>query len=356
MLQNIAYCPILYTRVAEMKALFQLPATSKDRMFPVLSARPWPNAKELSRTWEKIGEAFGSRRFALDLDPTRRLVASGKPAAAQFAALFNPASAYAAYYETVEGVQFAIPVLRLSENGIADLEGQARHVERIDRGAVLRVTFSGSVAPLRLISDVIARIQDLTIIVDIGWANDLVAREAWASQIIIRVADLAPETELVVAGSSFPDSFASIGARGVLALAERGIFANLVRRHNSVALVYGDWASTRPPSTLDVPMRNVPRIDLPTAGQWIFFRQDKNLPTSEDYEDVARRAVHDPDWPSGLNLWGTYAIESTAQGLPGAIKSAGTAAAARINIHLHRQAFFGADVISGDADEPFTDD
>ncbi|MEI5687243.1 beta family protein [Sphingomonas kyungheensis] len=356
MLQNIAYCPILYTRVAEMKALFQLPATSKDRMFPVLSARPWPNAKQLSRTWEKIGEAFGSRRFALDLDPTRRLSSSGKPAAEQFAALFNPASGYAAYYEAVEGVPFAIPVIRISEDGITDLEGQARHIERIDRGAVLRLAFTGSVPPLRLLSAVIERIADLTIFVDMGWANDLIARELWASQIIGQVANIAPETELVVAGSSFPDTFASIGARGTLALAERSIYSNLVRRHNSVALVYGDWGSTRPPSTLDVPMRNIPRIDLPLPGQWIFFRQDKSQPSSEDYEDVARRAVGDPDWPRGLNLWGTYAIESTAQGLPGAIKSPGIAAAARINIHLHRQAFFGADVVTGDADEPFTDD
>lgn len=356
MLQNIAYCPILYTRVAEMKALFQLPATSKDRIFPVLSARPWPNANQLSRTWEKIGEAFGARRFALDLDPTRRVTTSSKPAAEQFAALFDPSSGFAAYYEAVEGVPFAIPVLRLSGTDIDDLEGQARHIERLDRGSVLRLTFTGSAPPLRLLTSVINRVPDLTIFVDMGWSNDLVAREAWASQLIGQVADLAPETELVVAGSSFPDTFASIGARGILAVAERGIYSSLVRRHNSVSLVYGDWGSTRPPSTLDVPMRNVPRIDVPAASQWVFFRQDKSRSVPEDYEDVARRAVNDRDWPGELRLWGTYAIESTAQGLPGAIRSPGTAAAARINIHLHRQAFFGADVITGDADEPFTDD
>ncbi|KRB79868.1 hypothetical protein ASE00_19420 [Sphingomonas sp. Root710] len=103
-------------------------------------------------------------------------------------------------------------------------------------------------------------------------------------------------------------------------------------------------------------MRNVPRIDLPTSNQWITFRRDKDLEDNEDYTDIAQRVIDDSEWPANLNIWGTYTISWTASGEPGAIRSPATAAAARINIHLHQQAFFGANNVVIDGDEPFTDD
>ncbi len=72
MLEQFPYCPALHSRVAEIKALSKLPAATKDRLFPLIIARPWPNAKHLDRTWEKVGEAMGNRRYALDLDRTKR--------------------------------------------------------------------------------------------------------------------------------------------------------------------------------------------------------------------------------------------------------------------------------------------
>ena len=136
---------------------------------------------------------------------------------------------------------------------------------------------------------------------------------------------------------------------------ERALYNNLVRRHNAATLIYGDWGSTRPPSD-PVPMKNIPRIDLPTPRQWISFRRDSELDDDEDYSDIAKRVVADNEWPTDLNIWGTYTINWTAEGEPGAIRIPYTAAAARINIHLHRQAFFGVDGIHVDGDEPFTDE
>jgi Beta protein len=355
MLENLFYCPILHARVAETKALFQLPAATKDRIFPLIVARPWPNANRLQRTWDKISEAFGSRRFALDLDLTRRNSGSSKPAAVEFDRLFSSRNGFANYYDAVAAVAQAIPVLRVSGGGVPEFDEQAGHVIDMDRGLVVRIAYGATTNPLPLVDQVLARFDDVTIFIDAGWSPDLLSREIWASGIIGRVTAARPEVEIVVNGSSFPDSFVDIEGRGEIPVRERYLYSNLVRRHNSAILVYGDWGSTRPPSD-PVPMKNIPRIDLPESIEWISFRRDRELDGDEDYADIARRVIADPAWPGHLNIWGTYIIKCTANALPGAIRSPAVAASARINIHLHRQAFFGDAGIAGDEDEPFTDD
>ena len=355
MLGNLPYCPTLHSRLAEMKALTQLPVETKDKIFPLIVARPWPNAKSLDRTWEKIQEAIGNRRFALDLDRTREKSGGKKPASDDFDKLFESRNGFANYYETVSAIAAATPVLRISGGTAKHFEDQANHIDRIDRGVVVRIEYGQVANPFVLVDQVIERFDDVSFFIDAGWSRELLGREMWASAIIERVSGEHPEIELVVSGSSFPDAFTGIGERGIIPMNERTLYNNLVRRHNAATLIYGDWGSTRPPSD-PTPMKNVPRIDLPTNRQWVSFRRDAQLEDDEDYTDIARRAVDDPDWPKELNIWGTYIINWTADGEPGSIRSASTAAAARINIHLHRQAFFGADGAVVDGDEPFTDD
>jgi hypothetical protein len=133
---------------------------------------------------------------------------------------------------------------------------------------------------------------------------------------------------------------------------ERALYADLVRRHNEATLVYGDWGSTRPPAVDTGPMRNTPRIDLPSGGQWLCFRKVE----SEGYPEIAQRLMKDDAWTDDASTWGAYTIAATAAGLPGAIRSPGTAAAARINIHLHQQAYTGAgELPPGEGEEPYVD-
>lgn len=356
MLERFSYCPTLHARVAEIKALTQLPAATKDRLFPLIVCRPWPNAKHLSRTWEKISEAMGSRKFALDLDRAKHNSGGKLASAEEFDRMFISRNGFENYYEAVRTIEEAIPVLRISGGEAPQFEGQARHIDEIDRGLVVRLEYGIVNNPLNLVEQVIDRFEDVSFFVDAGWTLDILGRESWASGIIGRISRDHPEIEIVISGSSFPDSFSNIGERGANPVSERYLYDSLVRRHNSATLIYGDWGSTRPPSVDQAPMRNVPRIDLPKSGEWVSFRRDKELIDDEGYSDIAQRVVSDPDWPADLDIWGTYTIEWTAKGEPGAIRSPGTAAAARINIHLHRQAFFGANDLIVDGDEPFTDD
>lgn len=349
MLAGKTYAPVLHARNVEIKALLELPDATKDLIFPLIVGRPWPNAKHLGMTWRKIQAALGSRRFALDLDPFKRHSGSTSPAAAEFDRLFDPAEGFRAYFEEVASIDSAIPTLQIHpEVGLADQLVRARE---LDRGLVLRLQHGVTHDPVTLVRDVMRNFEDLAIFIDLRWSPDLLSRELWASSILEAVAQEESERELVVAGSSFPDSFRSL-ERDERTAEERLVFDNLVRRHNSVALTYGDWGSTRLPKE-PVPMGSIPpRIDLPNRREWICFRRNEQ----ETFQEIAARAVKDRAWPSDLQIWGTYQIAATAEGVPDSIKGQTKAAAARVNIHLHQQAHFGSSGNFSDRDEPFSDD
>ncbi len=141
MLEHVQYCPILHTRVAEVKALLQLAGPTKDRMFPVLVWRPWPNAKALARTGQKIEEALEGRRFAVDLDGTK-LHSATTEAGVEFDSLFDPADGHRAYYNFVGALPGAVPVLRPTE---IQLDAQLAHIDALDRGVVVRISYGSSI-------------------------------------------------------------------------------------------------------------------------------------------------------------------------------------------------------------------
>lgn len=349
MLEGKTYCPLLHTRVAEVKALQMLSPATKDLLFPLIVARPWPNAKRLEKTWEKIAEAFGDRRYALDLDPFKRGVVNAE-AGREFDALFDGRDGFSRYYEAVASLDFAVPVIQFHEGEITEAARQIAHVDGVGRGAVLRIQQNRAADPLRSLSAISDRIDDVAIWIDLGWTRDLLQREMWASQIIEHIGRERPESEVVVSGSSFPASFDPV-ERASLRAYERDVYDSLVRRHNAVNIKFGDWGSTRAPQD-PRPMKIVKRLDLPAPRDWIYFKDDGD----ESYQDLARRTIADASWPEDLNVWGTYLIESTAEDIPGAIRGQAAAAAARVNIHLHQQAHFGGPVGVGSDDEPFTDD
>ena len=355
MLENFPYCPTLYSRVAEIKALSQLPAVTKDRIFPLLVARPWPNANKLSKTWEKINEALGGRRFALDLDRSKQNIKTTKKASEDFDLLFDSKNGFENYYNLISEVSPAIPVLRLGANDVSNFQLQAGHINRLDRGVIIRLEHGRVQDFQRLLGQAFNSFNDFSVFIDAGWSPDLLGREGWASSIIEFISRQHPEAEIVITGSSFPETFADLGERGSFSVKERSLYDNLVRRHNSATLIYGDWGSTRPPKE-SVPMKNIPRIDLPNRREWISFRKSNDFGKSEDYSDIAQRVVDDSTWPKKLAIWGTYVIEWTASGEPGGIRSSSLAASARINIHLHSQAFFDETNIISDGDEPFVDE
>ena len=300
MLGSVNYSPCLFTRVAEIKALRELPGLAKDKMFPILSCRPWPNANLLERTWEKISEAIPERRFALDLDESKFNAPSKKQAARDFDELFDCHNGYESFYTAVSKVPFAVPVIRTTSDQVPDLDKQLGHIEKVDRGAVLRIRRLAHLNPVDLVDQVAGEIAgDLVLVLDAGWSNDLLSKETWFDPVIRRVADLAPEAEIIVTGSSFPDSFSNVSGLGEKFVEERAVYDGLVRRHNAAKLIYGDWGSTREPRD-PVPMRNIPRIDIAEANRWLFYRSEED---DERYIQLAEYIVNDPVWGSLPDIW-----------------------------------------------------
>ncbi len=342
---------MLHARLAEMRALRELPNSTKNKIFPIIRARPWLNAKSLDAVWQKIDEAFSGRWFGLDLDETRSLPGRDHDAHNAFRQLFLPIGGFEKYYELVKSHAWAVPVLRTNSTDFQDISRQLDHVAEIDRGLIVRLQ-SRRVGNLSELAEMVHErmAENVVFVFDCGWGRDILLQASACVSHVETVLNVNENFEFVIGGSSFPDAFSKQGERIEIGIIERTLFQEVRRNLNRGDLWYGDWGSTRPP-TDPVPMKNVPRIDFALTGQWIAHRSDG----SEDYGELAEATLSDPAWTDGLGIWGEYMIESTAAGLEPAIKSPAMAAAVRVNLHMHIQANFDDPAGMVVEDEPFED-
>lgn len=352
MLEGRSYVPLLHLRLAEVRALAELPTAVKNQTFPIIRVRPWLTARSLDRSFEKISESFGGRFFGFDLDPERNLVNRDSPSYREFCLLFNADDAFRSYYDRCALVPFAVPVFRSAHGTIREMERQIERAIDIGRGLILRVDL---LAPFD-VSGVISACDRLGLdnrvtILDAGWdPKDLLARAAVSANLAQQLVDIDPDAEIVIAGGSFPRAFSNLGEHFRLEAAERPLFNEVRRQLNAGRITFGDWASTRPPSD-PVPMLNIPRIDVANRTSWECWRGTQDT----TYRELANQAVQDLAIESVPDLWGEYMLVTTASGLEPSIKSAVTAAAVRINLHMVRQATYDQPgIVIGD--EPVGDD
>ena len=351
MLEAIDYVPILHTRVAEVKALSNVPTPLKDFIFPLFVLRPWQNASHIDFFWDKVTDAISDRPFAVDLDGQYEIKA-GRSSDQEFDALRNPQGGFQEYFDFVRAhSQFAVPVIQHRGADAECVSEQARLANQLGRGAFYRLPV-GSAQALTLLTDhVLDQVERLVVVIDAGWGLNILEHQVWASGVVDRCMQAEEQPEFVVAGSSFPNSFSHIRGREELPIYERELFSAVSRRHNEAEITYGDWGSTRPPSSSGGGGEIPPRIDWPRLGDWVCFRADDG----ESYQDVANSVIEEDDWDPDHSSWGMYLIQSTAEGAPNGIRTPGAAAAARINLHLISQAAHGVHDWTED-DEPYPDD
>jgi len=156
---------------------------------------------------------------------------------------------------------------------------------------------------------------------------------------------------VAVSCTSFPTDFTSFDGTDVLAFTNRELIAQVQQTTNQ-RVVYGDWGTTRP-RNYGQPRQPRNRIDYPTDTSWVFARdRDKSV----DFQEAAQRITGSPYWSGKLGIWGEQRIEVTAAGQAFAIDSMPKMYAARINIHIHRQAFYGHLPLPEALDEEWSDD
>ena len=130
----------------------------------------------------------------------------------------------------------------------------------------------------------------------------------------------------------------------------RQISANTNRRY----IVYGDWGSTRPREPSAHRQRPLDRIDYPTPSGCVIARNGSERWT---FRDAAVEIVENSGaWNGNLNVWGENMILQTIMNPDFGINTPQKNVAARVNIHLHLQAFFDEpDFVDRDFDEDWED-
>lgn len=152
--------------------------------------------------------------------------------------------------------------------------------------------------------------------------------------------------------TSFPRDFTPYDGAAEEVFTNRELVAQVQRASNRPRIVYGDWGTTRPRSYGHASQPKN-RIDYPTDNSWVFARDRDE---SVDFRSAAARITGSGHWSGDLGIWGEQLIEGTAAGQAFAIDSMPKMYSVRINIHLHRQAFYGHLPPPEALDEAWSDD
>lgn len=347
MLDGITYCPIMYSKNAELNALSNVREELREGMFPILSLRPLPHAHHLSHTIDRIRESHRGR-FGLDLDFSRYGRANSLQDATEFSALFLHNDGFERYYKLVESIPEAVPVLVRYDGDCQFLDSQIDRAFEVGRGLIVRIERERFYGAHEVIERVIERGIDCTFIIDAGWSRDVLLAQPWTHSLVAFISDVDPDAEIVISSSSFPNSFSHMGAKGLSTIDDRELFRRL-RQSTNANLIYGDWGSTRRSNEATF-MRAVPRIDLAHPGEWLSYRRVG----SENFEDIACRLVNDEGFAGTADCWGKSLISQVADGNPDALKGSARATAARINMHLTAQASNQAGITLPD-ETPYVD-
>lgn len=344
-----SYMPILDLRPAEITALQEMPEKSKDDLCPMFKLRPWATSKLLENSTNRMVEAFGTRSSYLMLCEPEQ-IANRREVHDEIARLRDPRSGFnnwCDFFCATEN-EHHIPVLQLTEP--AEFDAQAERLWSLGRGA--GVVFEEAAMPF---AEIIARRtaamteQGQNVLFVLDFSRETSAfhlKKNFIKKTGALILAAAPNAKLAISASSFPDGFVELESQEVY---ERLVFDELQQEFGST-LVYSDRASGRALKQLGGAGPPAPRIDLATATKWHFFREPAG-DRAAAYQRQASKAIESPAWDGRLRIWGTQLIERTALGDTGAITSPPRAVAARINMHLHQQLYYGDSKGLYDTDE-----
>jgi hypothetical protein len=348
MLASVSYVPLLKSRVSEVEAFYFLDGPVKDRCFPIFLLRPWPNATFLEHALKRITEATAGRPFGLGLDRESFGGTSTKPAQQEFNLLFDTSRGYRSYFDLVESIPEAVPVLQPSSEA-TNLLLQLGNAVQLERGLIVHQQ-RGAPIP---ISDTILSLPplptDTIFVIDAGWARDPLQLEAWSIPIVRRIYNAVPSAEIVVMASSFPDSFSHIVGDAEEIAFEDSHFDSVRQQVQGANLIYGDWGSTRLPQS-GGGGRIPPRIDLAKLLSWHIFRAAPD--DDQSYFDIAVSARTHPSFANVPDCWGKTQVSQTdGNGL--GIRGTKMNTSARINAHMTLRA--GASGFSAQEEVPYQD-
>ena len=359
---EIAYAPLLFQRPSEVRAIAELSNAERQALLPVFRVRPWMSSKQLEKSLATLRKAMDGLPFACDIDAWWSGTGKERESTAAFREMREDVTGLL-WYEFIRTYEEAIPCIKL-DTSIDNILSEIRCDWMIERGFGIVVTEKNR-EHIHKLPTILAAINhsNFFVIVDGGWSRDPLLNMANTTAIVSTVLDERDTTALFISSSSFPDQFGEIGINDTINLKELDFFdevrAFVAQAYNRSTVRYSDWATTRPPPSIPIPARWVPRIDIPERQQIRIFRSRIDTEAAEDVRDtcirLARVAVADQSWPSPPPSWGHYLVDLTASESEFGIYSPQRNTATRINMHLHQRlsALVQRGVTFGE--EPFDD-
>lgn len=351
---NGIYVPTLAVRASEMNGMEFLPGASKDRMNPVFLLAPWANSRSLERTIERIERAFYRRQYFLDFDRDYIPTGSDNPSQLEWLELRNPENFFEAWRNFWLEYPLVMPCLQLDGQDDVQMRKQIEFIQEQDREFCLRIELQRMPMNLASIVEVLSTIgtADYTVVIEGGWVEEPLMMYASVHGLIVGIlARLDGRIPIVVSCTSMLRGFADIEGLGSESYSNHELLAQLRGNTSRDRLLYGDWGSTRP-REISFGQAPFPRIDYATADSWFFAR---NRGEGWDYQRAAEVMVSSRVWDGELGIWGERMIRDTAVNPQFAIDTAQKNVAARVNIHLHRQALYGEQIRDIDLDDEWID-
>jgi len=337
---SLPYVPMLTISVAEMRALEELPERDKDLLLPYFQLRPWGVSHELDNTLSRLSDAYGDRPFLTDLCEPAVLDVEPRPVHRALDLLRRPDAAYASWCDFLEDQPNMIPVVQLGE--LDSLGQQVDRLLRLNRGLGLYLPAQafGRIRDIaRIIGERTTDGLDVCVILDLGQrSQDLLGTQATTVGLIRAVRERLRDASIAVSASSFPSDFVGLREQPIF---ERRHHDGVVSVEGGGGIIFSDRGSARAQKQMGGGGTPAPRVDLAGSSDWSFFRDGSGGPRPEGYIAQARAAMASAAWDGDLRVWGVQMIERTAGGDRNAVKSPTSAAAARINMHLHQQLFYG---------------
>ncbi|MBF2755935.1 MAG: hypothetical protein ISN29_11875 [Gammaproteobacteria bacterium AqS3] len=389
---RMQYVPTLPLQSSGVMAVRHLPKVTKGRMTPCFLFPQRAKPVHLSRSLEIIERAYHQRRYFLDID---RHYSPVNKAQSGFVNLNVSDNGLSSWTSLIEQSEWIMPCLQTEAQSIQDIENQIKVYETMGRTYCFRILRDFPPLNMVAILNLLSKFDPskLVIFLEGGWTEDSFQLESWFRDLLISIIspNIDPDVPIVISCTSWPKAFSSMQGITRVPFSNRSLFQNLkadlslslVKKsyeaqvansdvsygsqtelksdgmgrvaHSSKnaqvqelvqlgqpRLIYGDWGSTRPRGTGQIAQNQPPRIDYPTADAW-YVARNKN--ENWGFHEAAAKMVGNAGvWCGNLGIWGEDMILRSASRYPFHQKLGVTTApknvAARINIHLHRQAFY----------------
>jgi hypothetical protein len=326
-----------------MNGLEFLPGATKDKMAPCFLLAPWANSSTLARTITRVERAFPNRPYFLDIDRDYQFTNLESEPQRELAQLMDPAGCFENWVAFVGEHEHVWPCIQSRGQSEAEIRTQIEAFQDQGRAYCMRIVRDRFPENIEEIVNAFAAggAADFAIILEGGWTRDPLSLAVWFVGVVAEsLQGIDATVPVIISCTSIPKIFISFSADEptVVPFSNRQLLEQVARNSNRARVIYGDWGSTRPREVSGFASRPLDRVDYPTERAWHIAR---NKEKEWDFQDAAQAIVDMPEWDGNLGIWGEEMIQNTTVNQELGIDTPQKNVAARVNIHLHRQAFEG---------------